>query len=540
MNAGLLSTLFLCAGLCASAQSWEALNTVNEPVPRNESSLTEVDGLFYLIGGRGMPPVCVFDPAENSWRTASTPPIEIHHLQPVVFEGKVYILCAMTGGFPHETGLEKVLIYDPQSDEWSWGHDIPAERQRGAAGVVLVDDQIYVVGGIVRGHMGGFVNWFDRYDPKTGEWTELPDAPNQRDHFQAAYLDGKIYAAGGRCTSHETKQLFNRTVAAVDVYDLASGQWSVLPEPLPTPRAGNATIAVGQDVVVLGGESQRERAHEEVEAWQTDQQCWHAYPSMNAGRHGTGAVLHNNYIYTCAGTGNRGGGPNLKTTERLSLETAEFSSLFNGADLTGWSVQCREGDRAKNYWSVVDGCIQLDSADDAEHGYVWLMTDQEYADFHLKLEFQVYKEYSGNSGVQIRSRYDETDNGGWLNGPQLDIHPPNPVRAGLIYDETRGNQRWIYPSLEPGNHRIPVEQTNPKVRLVYGEGEWNQMEIIAEGTRIRCFVNGELASDFDGAGVLDDAVHEARQVGRSGHIALQLHANDRLKAKFRSIVLREL
>lgn len=218
----------------------------------------------------------------------------------------------------------------------------------------------------------------------------------------------------------------------------------------------------------------------------------------------------------------------------------QWTPLFNGNDLSGWSVKCRAADKEKTYWTVDQGHILVDSMDDGNHHYIWLMSDGEYSDFHLKLKFQIYKGPKGNSGVQIRSRYDQQDAGGWLNGPQLDIHPPTPMRAGLIYDETRKNQRWIYPSLEPGNHAIPKERTNPKVALVYGEKVWNEMEIIAEGSRIRCLINGEVASDYDGAGVLDDAAHRERNVGMKGHIALQLHAGAKLKARFKDIHILEL
>ena len=57
----------------------------------------------------------------------------------------------------------------------------------------------------------------------------------------------------GRTTSKETGQVFDLVVPEVDVYDLTTGQWSVLKEDLPTPRAGNSTAAIGKDVVVAGG-----------------------------------------------------------------------------------------------------------------------------------------------------------------------------------------------------------------------------------------------------------------------------------------------
>lgn len=218
----------------------------------------------------------------------------------------------------------------------------------------------------------------------------------------------------------------------------------------------------------------------------------------------------------------------------LPLEAGDlWKSLFNGKDLTGWSVKCVPKDAGKEYWTVDRGSILVDTRGDRDHDYVWLVSDGEYADFKLRLKFQIYRGTSGNSGVQVRSRYD--DKGRWLNGPQLDIHPATEMRAGLIYDETRGSQRWICPLLEPGNHKIPKEQTNPKVSLRYGEDEWNEMLIIAKGTRIQCLVNGELASDYKGAGLLDDANHKEHQVGMIGHIALQLHSKSLLKLRFKDI-----
>jgi len=310
----------MLAASSVMAAEWETLETKGQPAPRHEAAFVEFGGEFYLMGGRRIQPVCIYNPDTQTWRNASKPPIEIHHYQPVVHEDKIMIICAMTGKFPNETGLERVLIYEPKKDTWSWGDEIPKRRHRGSAGVVNVDGKLYVIGGIVNGHMGGYVDWVDLYDPKTGKWTELKDAKHKRDHFQAAYLDGKIYAAGGRTTSKETGQLFDLTVPEVDVYDIATGTWSVLMDDLPTPRAGNSTATVGKDIVVAGGESMaQKKAHAEVEAWDTEKAKWHDYPPLKQGRHGTALILHENCIYTCSGSGGRGGGPELKTTERLQL-----------------------------------------------------------------------------------------------------------------------------------------------------------------------------------------------------------------------------
>ncbi|NJL18963.1 MAG: hypothetical protein HC901_01235 [Bdellovibrionaceae bacterium] len=56
--------------------------------------------------------------------------------------------------------------------------------------------------------------------------------------------------------------------------------------------------------------------------------------------------------------------------------------------------------------------------------------------------------------------------------------------------------------------------------------------------KLKCYVNGELASDFDGAGILDDEAHQNHRVGRHGHIALQLHRRDELRAQFKDILIK--
>ncbi len=218
-------------------------------------------------------------------------------------------------------------------------------------------------------------------------------------------------------------------------------------------------------------------------------------------------------------------------------------SLFNGKNLDGWSVMCLKKDREKTFWTVRDGAIECNSLKDKKHDYVWLMTDKEYGDFELKLRFQAFRDSPGNSGVQVRSRYDDgpgAPRGGWLDGPQVDIHPRGPWRNGLIYDETREEKRWICPSRK--NWKITREQGVKDVKFKYAdEGDgFNEMHITCRGTRITTVVNGVTACDFDGKGVLDNAAHRKHNVGLRGHIALQLHAGDRLRIRFRDIRIRQL
>lgn len=214
----------------------------------------------------------------------------------------------------------------------------------------------------------------------------------------------------------------------------------------------------------------------------------------------------------------------------------EWESLFDGKTLAGWRVEAKKKDRERGFWSVRDGAITADSLGRPDHDYVWLVSEGEWGDFELRLEVRSFRRSPGNSGVQFRSRWDPA--AGWLDGPQVDVHPPLPWRTGLVYDETRGTQRWIFPSLP--DWRIEPAQGPAKWLWRHddeGDG-WNELRIVAVGTRVTTVVNGLTIADFDGAGILDDEGHRERGVGRKGHFALQLHKDDELLVQYRGIRVR--
>lgn len=301
---------------------WQAVTAADSTKPhaRHEAAFVGVDDKYYLLGGRGIKPVDIFDSKTQTWTSGAKPPIEIHHFQPVVYAGEIYLLGAMTGKYPGETPLPGIVIYNPGKDAWRIGAEIPTDRRRGGAGSVLYNDKIYLVCGITDGHRGGHVAWFDVYDPATNTWQLLPDAPRSRDHFQAVIKDDKLYALAGRTTVAATNPFAN-TIGEVDVFDFATNTWSTLSEPLPTLRAGNAAIALNDDILVVGGESKDQvHAHSEVEALVVSTGKWRSLDSLSRGRHGTGVVHHNGQLIMASGCGNQGGSPELDDMIVLGLK----------------------------------------------------------------------------------------------------------------------------------------------------------------------------------------------------------------------------
>lgn len=216
----------------------------------------------------------------------------------------------------------------------------------------------------------------------------------------------------------------------------------------------------------------------------------------------------------------------------------DWIPLFDGKTLKGWHVAAKPEDRAKDFWQVRDGAITCDSRGRKDHDYVWLLNDAEYGDFELKLKVRGFRGSPGNSGVQVRSRYDEAAL--WLDGPQVDVHPSGPWRTGFIYDETRGTRRWIFPSL-PDSRMDPSHAPKGWKWKYSDEGDgWNDIHILCRGTRIATEVNGVPVADLNGDGILNDETHRAHRVGLRGHIALQLHVKDDLLIQYKEISVRPL
>ena len=323
VTASLFLLCFLIAVTPTRGQGkWETPETDNDPVPRHENAFVKVGDKFYLLGGRGIKAVGIYDPATKTWSEGAPVPLEISHFQAVSHQGLIYVMGALVGGWPSETPLTHILIYNPLMDNWIIGPEIPAHRQRGAAGAVAYNDKIYLVCGIVNGHTSGWVSWLDEYDPATNKWTELQDAPQARDHLQVAVVNDRLVVAGGRKSGYMGQGL-EATIAETEIYDFKAGTWSTLPSPsgdIPTQRAGSTAIAVGDEVIIIGGESGSQvPAHAEVEALNIKTGEWRSLPSLQRGRHGTQVLMSEASLYIAAGCGNRGGSPELDSFEVFKL-----------------------------------------------------------------------------------------------------------------------------------------------------------------------------------------------------------------------------
>lgn len=171
----------------------------------------------------------------------------------------------------------------------------------------------------------------------------------------------------------------------------------------------------------------------------------------------------------------------------------QHERLFNGTDLTGW-----EGQTGK-YFNVKDGVIVAkNGADDAPKASTYLVTKKYYRNFRLIFESKLV-ESEMHSGIALWGKAVEKSGDPFSYQGHLVMYPS----AYGYYD--------LY-----GRNSIYKDALGV-AKKAGRQHDWNQMEILAIGSRIRHVINGQLVADWT------DPLPDACQ---AGPIGLQLHSNN--------------
>lgn len=170
---------------------------------------------------------------------------------------------------------------------------------------------------------------------------------------------------------------------------------------------------------------------------------------------------------------------------------ADTVALFNGHDLDGWKT---DGSSA---WAVREQSIEASGSGDG-----FLVSEKDYRDFHLRVEFWV--DATTNSGIFIRCR------------DRARIHPETCYELNIYDDHPQQQMRT----------GAVVMHVMPPLAQVETKGRWNTYEVTAKGASIEVKVNG-----------LTTAVMQNAE-SRAGAIALQHWGSGTVK--FRNVELREI
>ncbi len=149
-------------------------------------------------------------------------------------------------------------------------------------------------------------------------------------------------------------------------------------------------------------------------------------------------------------------------------------TLFDGTSTKGWHSYGHSS--VGDIWQIQDGALYADTTKKVKgsHGNNDLVTDDEYENYDLKLEWKISP--NGNSGIIFNIKEDTTLYKNTYNtGLEMQVldnngHPDAKIikhRAGDLYDLISSSKETVKPV-----------------------GEWNQAEIVVKDGKLDLFLNG--------------------------------------------------
>ncbi len=285
-----------------------------------EGSAVAIGPVIYTAGGSApgnLRRVLAFDTRSGRWSEPTALPTGLNHAQATTYRGDVYLAGGYLEGLAATSSFWR---YDPRTGEWE---QLPPMRlARGAAAAGVIGHKLYVADGSPQ--VFGVDNppspfrSLEIYDFETESWTTGPDAPVAVHHVNGAVVGGKLYLAGGRVDAEESSDAFLR-------YDPARERWERLPD-LPLGGTSSAAlVAAAGTVVLIGGDD--ELGWEDGNGWVTPTAWafdpatnrWRRLPDIEIERHALAAAVVNGRIYAIGG----GPCPGLKPNGPVGTHTVE-------------------------------------------------------------------------------------------------------------------------------------------------------------------------------------------------------------------------
>lgn len=159
-------------------------------------------------------------------------------------------------------------------------------------------------------------------------------------------------------------------------------------------------------------------------------------------------------------------------TNTSNAQKNKWVKLFDGQTTNGWHSYGKS--TAGSAWKVVDGALFLDAKAVKNDGGD-LVTDKEYGNFHLKLEWKISPK--GNSGIifyvhEALPKFNNT----YSTGPEMQVLDNDGHSDGKITKHRAGDLYDL------------IQSTSEPVKPV---GAWNQAEIISKNGKLEFKLNGK-------------------------------------------------
>jgi len=323
--------LLMCVG--GAFGQWGSWRTLNGcPLNAGEVAGGVIGNYLYLFGQTSSSTeskkTARLDLTTGAWNFVKDRPKAGNHQCALVIDGKLYAF----GGFKSDFDVQ---IYDPVANTWSLGKPIPFRT--GSANCAYIQGKVYLAGGI-DSNTGTIVN-AAAYTPGAngGSWTSIASMPKGSNHAAYATDGNKFWIFGGRSGFNKPSAGFG----TVQVYDPATNTWTSSDngsgvQPLQYYRGGMGTaVFYGGEFFVIGGETNSSsqpdvkpnKVYDRVDIYNPTSNTWRVGTPMPTPRHGIYPLLTGNEIYVIDG-GIKSGNSQSTIVEVFTMGAPALPSNF--------------------------------------------------------------------------------------------------------------------------------------------------------------------------------------------------------------------
>ena len=307
-----VETLTLRSASPPPAAGWRLVS--NSPVAVQYAGTAESGGQIWVAGGllgsqSATTETEFYDPTLRTWNTGPPLPLSLNHAMMVSYHNTVWLI----GGFTPKNGdvlgdvSARVLMLDKANNRWAYEPSLHHARAAGAAAVVGND--IVVVGGRTGTSSAQPVTTTEIYDGTS--WHDAKPIPVPGNHLAAASDGTYLYAVGG----HQITE--TSITAALQRFDPATGQWTQLP-PMPAAASGLGAVIVGGQLITVGGDNALS-VFNTVRAYNLTTKKWSTLPPLTEPRTGLGVAYYNNILYAVDGASRPGHVASTNTVQTLRV-----------------------------------------------------------------------------------------------------------------------------------------------------------------------------------------------------------------------------
>lgn len=329
------------------SRTWTTTGSVNQVRWLSGNAIVKLnDGKVMIAGNEGpgvsdLSSVELYDPSTGTWSyTGSLQKARRHPAVIKLQNGKVLITAGANGIPDDNRYLSSTEIYDPTTKQWTYSGNLNVAREGAPKIILLKNGKVLLAGGYTQ--QDKLIDRAEIYDPNSRVWTisQMPYA------WGAATMtvlnNGKVLVSGGSIGQYTyTATVTNKAL----LYDQDTNTWTPTGS-MHIARAGhNAVLMADGKVLVIGGGTKSTEIYDPA----TGQ--WTIAAETHQTWHNGIAVLQNGYVLAI------GGDPDGVATELYTNRVLPTITVIspNGGELlyTGdtyvikWSYTGNPGDKVK-------------------------------------------------------------------------------------------------------------------------------------------------------------------------------------------------